>query len=545
MLGYDFNHKLHRCERGVVMVFFAILLPLLFGFMGLSLDAGLAYVEKGKAQDIADAAALAGAAHLSDEDRDTTVKDAVKAYVEANGITLGDNDLVKKADDSAWNTKETLATGKDSIVAWGIVTVTKDGETKDRVRVRITKRVPVVFLSMVDGIADNIVVSAKAAAEGGSEVGTPIKNDKPVFMCQQLDLAYQSANQIVIPKSYEYSVYAWNENIIPEKLPGTGMIYAANIDGRAFNYDVMNEVVVYNPSMPNGWEFTPSNRDQTTYEVYNTQGVPQEKLDIAAQKKADQIADRQAKHDLYAQLKQEAVDGANAMAADKQAYIDGAKNRTNKRYIGPVPNPGKPSENIVVSTVLPSDTEIDLYVDGTANLGGEAKYWMDKQWNVLTNFQLKNVKKINNIYFSNKDTVIATEGITYGKVYDTHGNFGIVGSSNTFSGTIYGTGNIWVGGKNNKLVASDGLISIIAPQFVYLGKDYKEVTITKAEEKDGVQLYEVKLTDGLNVGMQSDWRLYLDFLDDGSGSGTGSGEGTGSGSTTEGSVTTVKVKLVE
>lgn len=169
MLGYDFNHKLHRCERGVVMVFFAILLPLLFAFMGLSLDAGLAYVEKGKAQDIADAAALAGAAHLSDEDRDTTVKDAVKAYVEANGITLGDNDLVKKADDSAWNTKETLATGKDSIVAWGIVTVTKDGETKDRVRVRITKRVPVVFLSMVDGIADNIVVSAKAAAEGGGE----------------------------------------------------------------------------------------------------------------------------------------------------------------------------------------------------------------------------------------------------------------------------------------------------------------------------------------------------------------------------------------
>ena len=547
MLGYDFNHKLHRCERGVVMVFFAILLPLLFGFMGLSLDAGLAYVEKGKAQDIADAAALAGAAHLaSDGNHDMdAIKTAVQSFAVANGLPLQDGDLVEKAA-NAWDTKESVASGHQAVLAYGVVNVNNsEGTPVPRVRVRITKRVPVVFLSMVDGIADNIVVSAKAAAEGGSEVGTPIKNDKPVFMCQQLDLAYQSANQIVIPKSYEYSVYAWNENIIPEKLPGTGMIYAANIDGRAFNYDVMNEVVVYNPSMPNGWEFTPSNRDQTTYEVYNTQGVPQEKLDIAAQKKADQIADRQAKHDLYAQLKQEAVDGANAMAADKQAYIDGAKNRTNKRYIGPVPNPGKPSENIVVSTVLPSDTEIDLYVDGTANLGGEAKYWMDKQWNVLTNFQLKNVKKINNIYFSNKDTVIATEGITYGKVYDTHGNFGIVGSSNTFSGTIYGTGNIWVGGKNNKLVASDGLISIIAPQFVYLGKDYKEVTITKAEEKDGVQLYEVKLTDGLNVGMQSDWRLYLDFLDDGSGSGTGSGEGTGSGSTTEGSVTTVKVKLVE
>ena len=546
MLGYDFNHKLHRCERGVVMVFFAILLPLLFGFMGLSLDAGLAYVEKGKAQDIADAAALAGAAHLaSDGNHDMdAIKKAVQRFAVANGLPLQKGDLVEKAA-NAWDTKESVASGHQAVLAYGVVNVTRDDKTVPRVRVRITKRVPVIFLSMVEGIANNMVVSAKAAAEGGSEVGTPIKNDKPVFMCQQLDLAYQSANQIVIPKSYEYSVYAWNENIIPEKLPGTGMIYAANIGGRAFNYDVMNEVVVYNPSMPNGWEFTPSNRDQTTYEVYNTQGVPQEKLDIAAQKKADQIADRQAKHDLYAQLKQEAVDGANAMAADKQAYIDGAKNRTNKRYIGPVPNPDNPSENIVVSTVLPDDTEIDLYVDGTANLGGAAKYWMDKQWNVLTNFQLKNVKKINNIYFSNKDTVIATEGITYGKVYATHGNFGIVGSSNTFSGTIYGTGNIWVGGKNNKLVASDGLISIIAPQFVYLGKDYKEVTITKAEEKDGVQLYEVNLTDGLNVGMQSDWRLYLDFLDDGSGSGTGSGEGTGSGSATEGSVTTVKVKLVE
>ena len=546
MLRYWLARIENTCQRGVVMVFYAILLPVLFGFMGLSLDAGLAYVEKGKAQDIADAAALAGAAHLaSDGNHDMdAIKKAVQRFAVANGLPLQKGDLVEKAAND-WDTKESVASGHQAVLAYGVVNVTRDDKTVPRVRVRITKRVPVIFLSIVDGIANNMVVSAKAAAEGGSEVGIPIKNDKPVFMCQQLDLAYQSANQIVIPKSYEYSVYAWNENIIPEKLPGTGMIYAANIDGRAFNYDVMNEVVVYNPSMPNGWEFTPSNRDQTTYEVYNTQGVPQEKLDIAAQKKADQIADRQAKHDLYAQLKQEAVDGANAMAADKQAYIDGAKNRTNKRYIGPVPNPDNPSENIVVSTVLPDDTEIDLYVDGTANLGGQAKYWMDKQWNVLTNFQLKNVKKINNIYFSNKDTVIATEGITYGKVYATHGNFGIVGSSNTFSGTIYGTGNIWVGGKNNKLVASDGLISIIAPQFVYLGKDYKEVTITKAEEKDGVQLYEVNLTDGLNVGMQSDWRLYLDFLDDGSGSGTGSGEGTGSGSATEGSVTTVKVKLVE
>lgn len=228
MLGYDFNHKLHRCERGVVMVFFAILLPLLFGFMGLSLDAGLAYVEKGKAQDIADAAALAGAAHLSDEDRDTTVKDAVKAYVEANGITLGDNDLVKKADDSAWNTKETLATGKDSIVAWGIVTVTKDGETKDRVRVRITKRVPVVFLSMVDGIADNIVVSAKAAAEGGGEEEV-VAYSGPKVLAGQIDFTYLNNNNIKVKSGNDFSVFAYS-NIDYKGLPknATGTIFSSS-----------------------------------------------------------------------------------------------------------------------------------------------------------------------------------------------------------------------------------------------------------------------------------------------------------------------------
>ena len=228
MLGYDFNHKLHRCERGVVMVFFAILLPLLFGFMGLSLDAGLAYVEKGKAQDIADAAALAGAAHLSDEDRDTTVKDAVKAYVEANGITLGDNDLVKKADDSAWNTKETLATGKDSIVAWSIVTVTKDGETKDRVRVRITKRVPVVFLSMVDGIADNIVVSAKAAAEGGGEEEV-VAYSGPKVLAGQIDFTYLNNNNIKVKSGNDFSVFAYS-NIDYKGLPknATGTIYSSS-----------------------------------------------------------------------------------------------------------------------------------------------------------------------------------------------------------------------------------------------------------------------------------------------------------------------------
>ena len=166
MLGYDFNHKLHRCERGVVMVFFAILLPLLFGFMGLSLDAGLAYVEKGKVQDIADAAALAGAAKLSADGHNNmyAIKAAVESFAEANGLKLKEGDLVEKAA-NAWDTKESVASGHQAVLAYGVVNVTRDGRNVPRVRVRITKRVPVVFLSMVEGIANNMVVSGKAAAE--------------------------------------------------------------------------------------------------------------------------------------------------------------------------------------------------------------------------------------------------------------------------------------------------------------------------------------------------------------------------------------------
>ena len=43
------------------MFFFTLLLPILFGFMGLGFDVSMLYVNKGKLQDVADAAALAGA----------------------------------------------------------------------------------------------------------------------------------------------------------------------------------------------------------------------------------------------------------------------------------------------------------------------------------------------------------------------------------------------------------------------------------------------------------------------------------------------------
>lgn len=171
----ELNRTIKKSQRGAVIVLFALLLPVLFGFMGLGIDVGLAYVEKGKVQDIADAAALAGAAKLSADGNNNmdaikaAIKDAVKSYVEANGIALGENDMLLK-EANKWDAKETLYKGQDALVAYGVVSVTNsEGVAVDRVRVRVTKRVPTFFVNVLGDFSDGFVVVAKAAAEGKGE----------------------------------------------------------------------------------------------------------------------------------------------------------------------------------------------------------------------------------------------------------------------------------------------------------------------------------------------------------------------------------------
>ena len=82
----ELNRTIKKSQRGAVIVLFALLLPVLFGFMGLGIDVGLAYVEKGKVQDIADSAALAGAAHLdaAGNYNGVVTKAAVQSFAVAN-----------------------------------------------------------------------------------------------------------------------------------------------------------------------------------------------------------------------------------------------------------------------------------------------------------------------------------------------------------------------------------------------------------------------------------------------------------------------------
>ena len=494
MLGYDFNHKLHRCERGVVMVFFAILLPLLFGFMGLSLDAGLAYVEKGKAQDIADAAALAGAAHLSDEDRDTTVKDAVKAYVEANGITLGDNDLVKKADDSAWNTKETLATGKDSIVAWGIVTVTKDGETKDRVRVRITKRVPVVFLSMVDGIADNIVVSAKAAAEGGGEEEV-VAYSGPKVLAGQIDFTYLNNNNIKVKSGNDFSVFAYS-NIDYKGLPknATGTIYSSSQ-----NYD----------NVPDGYQLVAVGQNYH----YTSE----------SEKKASKEAMA-----LHEQKKEQYANTYTQLLSDVESYKRGD---ANKRYIGPDTNGHWGNDGVYIvdeyiTNIKDTDTtDIDLYFD-MSNFAG------------LTNDLLKNIKYVKRLVVAHNlygASIIGTEKIRFGDIY-ANCRLHIAGNQNYFDGLVYSQDQLYLIGKQNRFwvnpVSSEAcMFSVGTAHFGY------GIEILKPTRPSG----DVYGGNGWHIFICEDGDENAGGIGSGS-SGSGSGE---SGSESEGTSTTGKLRLVE
>lgn len=70
-------------ERGAYMVFFAVLIPILFGCAGLAVDLGNGFARHARLQKAADAAVLA-AAYVYDKDDVTDLKTVAHTYLEAN-----------------------------------------------------------------------------------------------------------------------------------------------------------------------------------------------------------------------------------------------------------------------------------------------------------------------------------------------------------------------------------------------------------------------------------------------------------------------------
>jgi Flp pilus assembly protein TadG len=82
----NFWRKFRRDEKAAALVLVALMLAVLMGFTAMVVDAGIMFQNRRYLQNVADAAALAGAAHLAG-DRDAADSEAIK-YVQANGYDL-------------------------------------------------------------------------------------------------------------------------------------------------------------------------------------------------------------------------------------------------------------------------------------------------------------------------------------------------------------------------------------------------------------------------------------------------------------------------
>lgn len=146
-------------QKGQIIVFTAVLLPLMIAACGFTVDFGNMYVHKSKLQNAADAAAIAGAAAYRDFDN----KPGQWQHMDAD-------------DFAEFSVRDNLANWRDIERIYQAREV-DDGTTY--YRVLLTEEVPVYFLRLFD-VGDTVDVSAAAVASivatGVGSVGTIFDN---------------------------------------------------------------------------------------------------------------------------------------------------------------------------------------------------------------------------------------------------------------------------------------------------------------------------------------------------------------------------------
>ena len=83
-------------ERGAIFVLTALLLPVLFGFMGFAYDVGNLYMHKARLQNVTDAAALAGAGVFKNPPNKETADTSIGEYVNENNEVVDKNGQIVK-----------------------------------------------------------------------------------------------------------------------------------------------------------------------------------------------------------------------------------------------------------------------------------------------------------------------------------------------------------------------------------------------------------------------------------------------------------------
>jgi len=125
--------KLVKDEDGAVIVIVALALVILLGCMALVVDAGVMYVNRSNMQNVADAAALAGAQDLPDKD---AAKEKAIEYGALNGVVIDEDNVNPYYDD-------------------------------DKIEVTCSKNVPFYFARALG--FENADVSARAVAQQKSQ----------------------------------------------------------------------------------------------------------------------------------------------------------------------------------------------------------------------------------------------------------------------------------------------------------------------------------------------------------------------------------------
>lgn len=189
------NIKFLKQERGAIFVLTALLLPLMFGFLGFAYDVGNLYMHKARLQNTADAAVLAGA----------------RAYVnklgesEANGLVTNAGDNVKATAKAQLKTEaERYIRGNNPLFVkksarkeqfdFGTRTVSNDTvnkkvNTSEYFRVMLHEPVKLYFLPVI-GVRNNVEISVYAttklsdteATEGGGNLQPVDAQNRPVVI---------------------------------------------------------------------------------------------------------------------------------------------------------------------------------------------------------------------------------------------------------------------------------------------------------------------------------------------------------------------------
>lgn len=264
--------KVYNAQQGAIAVIFALVLPAIIAIMGLAIDFGYLYVMRSKLQDVADATALAGAMQMHKtegryhgspvaEDREAlvigkaiadfvSVNDAVfrnvtidnvvykgfyrtyeNGYVNEEKVDINDNSnsFVKLVDFDCWSNSEKgpkLAADMNYKVEYAIsgrlnsnnfLDVNVDSSNRiisdyiddDRVRVRLSKRVPLMFLNAIlgDDASKGVVLTVTAAAKGSlKDIPKPMETKSPTVysLGGSIDLNNCPDNSIIYNGSVDF-----------------------------------------------------------------------------------------------------------------------------------------------------------------------------------------------------------------------------------------------------------------------------------------------------------------------------------------------------